>query len=140
MLLQAAAGDGGSEAASRLSNAIREHIVSIYSNSGNWPVMVQIYLSLEKLGMKLAQVGLVRTSQDMRIFAQRFSVNQPLFNIVDVGQGKERADHKIKGKHTKESILRQMLNSLLKKCFALLATTLLVGTSSLVAAMMLAIF
>lgn len=59
--------------------------------------MVQIYLSLEKLAIKLAQVGLLRTQQDMRIFAQRFSVNQPLFNIVDVGHGKERADHKIKG-------------------------------------------
>jgi hypothetical protein len=91
-LLQAAAGDGGSEAASRLY-----HVASVHSNSGNWPVMVQIYLSLDKLAMKLAQVGLVRTPSELRIFAQRFSVNQPLFSIIDVGQGKERADHKIKG-------------------------------------------
>ena len=26
-----------------------------------------------------------------------FSLNQPLFSFVDVGSGKERADHKIKG-------------------------------------------
>jgi hypothetical protein len=96
-LLQAAAGDGGSEAASRLYHAIRNHIASVYSNSGNWPIMVQLYLSLDKLAMKLAQVGLLRAPSDFRAFTQRFSVNQPLFSIIDVGQGKERADHKIKG-------------------------------------------
>ncbi|KAJ4316835.1 hypothetical protein N0V94_005248 [Neodidymelliopsis sp. IMI 364377] len=58
--------------------------------------MVQIYLSLDKLAFKLQQVGLLRHPQELRTFAQRFSVNQPLFSIVDVGQGKERADHKIK--------------------------------------------
>lgn len=56
--------------------------------------MVQIYLSLEKLGIKLAQSGLLRTPQELRIFIQRFNVNQPLFNIIDVGHGKERADYK----------------------------------------------
>jgi hypothetical protein len=96
-LLQAAGGDGGSEAASRLYHAIRNHVASLYSNSGNWPIMVHVYLSLDKLAAKLAQVGLLRTPSELRSFAQRFCVNQPLFSIIDVGQGKERADHKIKG-------------------------------------------
>ncbi|KAJ4340864.1 hypothetical protein N0V87_002218 [Didymella glomerata] len=95
-LLQAAGGDGGSEAASRLYHAIHNHISSLYSNSGNWPVMVQIYLSLDKLAFKLQQVGLLRHPGEMRTFAQRFSTNQSLFSIIDVGHGKERADHKIK--------------------------------------------
>ncbi|KAH7073765.1 hypothetical protein BKA63DRAFT_566941 [Paraphoma chrysanthemicola] len=95
-LLQAAGGDGGSEAASRLHHAIRSHVASLHSNSGSWPVMVQVYLSLDKLAMKLAQVGLLRSPSELRSFAQRFCVNQPLFSIIDVGQGKERADHKIK--------------------------------------------
>lgn len=97
-LLQAAGADGGSEAASRLYHAIRTHVASLYSNSGSWPVMAQVYLSLDKLAMKLALVGLLRSPQELRAFAQRFSVNQPLFSVVDVGQGKERADHKIKGR------------------------------------------
>lgn len=95
-LLQAANGDGGSEAASRLYNAIRDHVASLYNNSGHWPIMVQVYLSLEKLAIKLAQVGLIQSPLEFRTFAQRFSINQPLFSIIDVGQGKERADHKIK--------------------------------------------
>ena len=59
--------------------------------------MVQIYLSLDKLAIKLASVGLLRSPQEFRAFAQSFNVNQPLFSIIDVGHGKERADHKIKG-------------------------------------------
>lgn len=59
--------------------------------------MAQIYVSLDKLALKLQQVGLLRHPQELRTFAQRFSVNQSLFSIIDVGQGKERADHKIKG-------------------------------------------
>ncbi|CAN9132075.1 unnamed protein product [Alternaria alternata] len=58
--------------------------------------MVQVYLSLDKLSQKLASVGLLRSPQELRAFAQRFSVNQPLFSVIDVGHGKERADHKIK--------------------------------------------
>ncbi|KAF1917944.1 hypothetical protein BDU57DRAFT_514446 [Ampelomyces quisqualis] len=95
-LLQAASGDGGSEAASRLNHAIRNHVAPFHSNSGNWPIMVHVYLSLEKLASKLASVGLLRSPSELRVFAQRFSVNQPLFSIIDVGQGKERADHKIR--------------------------------------------
>lgn len=59
--------------------------------------MVQIYVSLDKLAVKLFQVGLLRNQFELRTFAQNFSVNQPLFSIIDVGQGKERADYKIKG-------------------------------------------
>ncbi|KAF2640960.1 hypothetical protein P280DRAFT_469634 [Massarina eburnea CBS 473.64] len=95
-LLQAAGGDGGSEAASRLQHAIRDHIASLYHNSGNWPIMVQIYVSLDKLAQKLTSVGMLRHPTELRTFAQGFSMNQALFSIIDVGHGKERADHKIK--------------------------------------------
>ncbi|KAF2266099.1 hypothetical protein CC78DRAFT_615404 [Lojkania enalia] len=91
-----AGANGGSEAASRLQLAIREHINQFYSNSGTWPIMCHIYLSLDKLAHKLAQVGFLRHPQEMRAFAQSFSVNQPLFSIIDVGHGKERADYRIK--------------------------------------------
>jgi hypothetical protein len=59
--------------------------------------MVQIYVSLDKLAAKLSQVGLLRSAHELRAFSQNFGVNQPLFSIIDVGQGKERADYKIKG-------------------------------------------
>ncbi|KAF2118679.1 hypothetical protein BDV96DRAFT_487270 [Lophiotrema nucula] len=58
--------------------------------------MVHIYVSLDKLAQKLTQVGLLKGGYEFRAFAQSFSVNQPLFSIIDVGQGKERADYRIK--------------------------------------------
>lgn len=91
------AGNGGSEAASKLQYAIREHIASIYSNSAGWSIVVQIYVSLDKLAQKLAQVGLLKNPHDLRAFGQEFGINQALFSIIDVGQGKERSDFKIKG-------------------------------------------
>ena len=60
--------------------------------------MVHIYVSMDKLGQKLASVELLERPNELRAFAQSFSVNQPLFSFIDVGQGKERADHRIKGK------------------------------------------
>lgn len=96
-LLRAGA-NGGSEAAFKLQQAIRDHIMSIDPAAGRWSIMVQIYVSLDKLAQKLYQVGLLGSPAEFRAFAQAFNVNQPLFNIIDVGHGKERADHKIKGK------------------------------------------
>ncbi|KAF2002989.1 hypothetical protein P154DRAFT_520350 [Amniculicola lignicola CBS 123094] len=95
-MLLAAGANGGSEAASKLQQAIKEHIATLYSNSGSWPIMVNIFVSLDKLAAKLAQVGLLKHPTEMRGFAQSFSVNQPLFSIIDVGHGKERADFRIK--------------------------------------------
>ncbi|KAF2660893.1 hypothetical protein K491DRAFT_688013 [Lophiostoma macrostomum CBS 122681] len=98
MLLQAAA-DGGSEAASKLQQAIREHVVSLYSDSNSaasWPIVTHIYLSLDKFAQTLVKAGILKLQQDFRAFAQAFSVNQPLFSIIDVGFGKERADYRLK--------------------------------------------
>ena len=106
------AGNGGSEAASKLQYAIREHIASIYSNSAGWSIVVQIYVSLDKLAQKLAQVGLLKNPHDLRAFGQEFGINQALFSIIDVGQGKERSDFKIKGIVAWQDKLSRLLTNL----------------------------
>lgn len=95
-LLQAAGAEGGSEAATRLDRALRAHISSLYENSGNWSITVQVYLSLDKLAKTLCSNGLLRAPSEMRNFVQEFNINQPLFSIIDVGYGKERADFKLR--------------------------------------------
>ncbi|OCK74858.1 C-x8-C-x5-C-x3-H type zinc finger protein [Lepidopterella palustris CBS 459.81] len=95
MLLNAGR-DGGSDAAHRLQKEIRAHILKQYENAGHWSIMVQIYANLEGLAWKLASVGIIKSPQDLQEFARSFSLNQPLFSFIDVGSGKERADHKIK--------------------------------------------
>ena len=75
--------------------------------------MVQIYANFEGLGRKLSSVGIIKTPQDLHAFARSFSLNQPLFSFVDVGSGKERADHKIKGEWTTSMRLSDFLNHLI---------------------------
>lgn len=58
--------------------------------------MVYVVANFEGLSRKLASIGILRSPADLHIFARAFSCNQPLFSFVDVGMGKERADHKIK--------------------------------------------
>lgn len=60
--------------------------------------MVQIYCNFDGLSRKLAQVGILKSPGELYQFARAFSLSQPLFSFVDVGSGKERADHKVKGK------------------------------------------
>ncbi|GME53878.1 c-x8-c-x5-c-x3-h type zinc finger protein [Neofusicoccum parvum] len=95
-LLRAGA-EGGSDAAHKLQSEIRNHILDVYEGaSGSWSIMVHIYANLEGLSRKLASVGIIRSPAELQVFARAFSLHQPLFNFIDVGSGKERADHKIK--------------------------------------------
>jgi hypothetical protein len=49
------------------------------------------------LAKKLAGCGIAKSPTEVWNFCRAFTLNQPLFDIVDVGMGKERADHKIRG-------------------------------------------
>jgi len=59
--------------------------------------MVQIYANFEGLSRKLAQVGILKSPGELQAFARGFNYAHALINFNDVGSGKERADHKIKG-------------------------------------------
>lgn len=88
---------GGVEAASRLAAAIKDHIAELYPNEGSdWRSVVQIYLNLDGLSRKLYACDIVN-SYTFADFIRDFNSTSPLINIIDVGQGKERADHKVRG-------------------------------------------
>ncbi|KAF2817008.1 uncharacterized protein BDZ99DRAFT_470076 [Mytilinidion resinicola] len=95
-MLLSAAREGGSDAAHRLNTAIRSHILSMYENAGQWAIMVQIFANFDGLSHKLASLNIIKHPSELNAFAQSFNLNQPLFSFLDVGRGKERADHKIK--------------------------------------------
>lgn len=94
-LLRAVA-EGGAEAAHTLHQDIK-HLLQDKEVNPSCTVKVDIYLSLDDLSRKLAAVGILDTAGSMYSFVHAFNLAQPLFSIVDVGRGKERADHKIKG-------------------------------------------
>lgn len=89
---------GGAEAAQSLNSEIRNYITSTMGASGEVDIVVNIFLNLRGLASKLAACGIIQNPPDLLNWTAAFSVNQSLFSIIDVGVGKERADHKIKGK------------------------------------------
>ena len=60
-------------------------------------VMVRAYANLKGLAQACVQSRKMRHSADLNLFAVGFTKRQALFDIVDVGAGKERADNKIRG-------------------------------------------
>jgi len=75
---------------------VKNQLKNIYpkSNVGDWSVIVQIAMSVPGLTKKLFEVGVIQNSEQLTEFARGFTYSQPLFSIVDVGKGKERADAK----------------------------------------------
>ncbi|CAK4028750.1 hypothetical protein AC579_6757 [Lecanosticta acicola] len=90
--------DGGAEAAQKLYVGLREHLQSIYpdANVSDWNIVVQVVLNLQGLATKLQSCGLISNPNELLAFGRAFGLAQPLFSFVDVGGGKERADHKIR--------------------------------------------
>jgi hypothetical protein len=90
---------GASEAAHKLLVSIKNHVQGL--GIGNeLPICVNIYANLGGLSGKLTYMGLIGNPSDMHTFVRAFNTSQPLFNFVDVGSGKEKADHKLRGSST----------------------------------------
>jgi len=65
-------------------------------NTEEWNVIVQVILNLDGLSKKLQACGIVKNPNEVYAFARAFGRTQPLFSFIDVGAGKEQADHKIR--------------------------------------------
>jgi len=89
--------DGGSGAAHTLLDGIKKYVQNKHPESTNWSIMVQIYANFDGLSKKLTSIGVLESPSEFHEFIRAFNLNQALFQFVDVGIGKERADHKIKG-------------------------------------------
>ena len=87
---------GGAEAAYQLLSKIEDHLGSL-EGAKHWKILVRLYVNLEGLIRKCLDLGLLQDEKTLRHFCAGFTQSQPLFDIVDAGHGKERADHKIKG-------------------------------------------
>ncbi|KAL8640908.1 MAG: hypothetical protein Q9226_008693 [Calogaya cf. arnoldii] len=86
---------GGGEAANRLLNSIKHHLQQ-YEGAVHWKIIIRVYANIEGLLKKFAYIGFTEEEKGLRQFVAGFTQSQPLFDFVDAGQGKERADHKIK--------------------------------------------
>ena len=93
-----AGADGGAKAAEQLHARIRRHIAATYpeSNTQDWSIVVHVILNVDGLSKTLKACGIINSTADLQAFGRAFTRTQPLFSFVDVGFGKEQADHKIR--------------------------------------------
>lgn len=73
----------------------------------HWRIIVRVYANLEGLSKKYTYIDFIEEKKVLRHFVAGFTQSQPLFDFIDAGQGKERADHKIKGLCTHLSKFRR---------------------------------
>ncbi|TDZ37070.1 hypothetical protein C8035_v008222 [Colletotrichum spinosum] len=93
--------DGGAEAGYLLWNEIKTYITEAYPEaaSEDWSIVVQVVLNLDGLAKKLHSLGIIANTaleRTLADFGRGFGRAQPLFSFIDVGAGKESADHKIR--------------------------------------------
>lgn len=87
---------GGGYAAQELKNQIRIHLQSKYPDTSidNWNVIVHFYANMDGLAKVLASRRILSNWPDLHRFASGFGRANSLFSFVDVGYGKDKADHK----------------------------------------------
>ncbi|KAI0778162.1 hypothetical protein BD413DRAFT_684062 [Trametes elegans] len=90
---------GGRQAAALLTKGLTDHLASIEPSESSVPSRGQVWLTIycNKSGLveTLTSNG-VCTVEEFEAFMLGFNQSSPLFSIVDVGNGKEAADSKIK--------------------------------------------
>jgi hypothetical protein len=61
-------------------------------------IIARLYANLEGLSEACFKAGIISSPQVMKDFAKGFTQGRTLFDFVDVGAGKDRADEKIIGR------------------------------------------
>lgn len=88
--------EGGQEAAQHLESRTIDYLKGHY-NGSQWRIIVRIFIGLDGLYGVYQRMELVNHLNVLRQFMIGFGKARGLFDVVDVGRGKERADHKLKG-------------------------------------------
>ena len=89
---------GGKEAAAALSSSVREYVHKAAPGlSSDYKILARIYANIKGLGDVCHKAGILTKSSTIEEFARGFTGSKHLFDFVDVGMGKDRADEKISG-------------------------------------------
>ena len=103
---------GGKEAANRLWNDIRNEVDHRMPDLiQKYKIVVRVYTNLKGLGYICHRKGILESPNHIEDFARGFTGSKTLFDFVDVGVGKDRADEKISGTFTTEQTQRMLLTS-----------------------------
>ncbi|KAI4122576.1 MAG: hypothetical protein LQ338_005732 [Usnochroma carphineum] len=89
---------GGWKAADQIVNAVRSILSDVDASLGGAEIILQAYAGMERLASFLLRHNHINEDNDLYQFVTGMNARRPLFDCVDVGWGKERADNKITGK------------------------------------------
>ncbi|KAF4284566.1 hypothetical protein KXW98_003148 [Aspergillus fumigatus] len=87
---------GASEAALRLTQAVRNYLKDTPLGSEDVPIVVRIFANLTGLAKSLVTYNDIDHEDKMREFAENFTNSRAEFDFVNVGRGKENADSKMR--------------------------------------------
>ena len=90
----------GNRGGLELANRLREEVLSLLqrnADSRDWDIIVSFYIDVGTLFAKCVSADIKISEDCLREFACGFTQAQPLFDLVDVGHGREQAVLKIQG-------------------------------------------
>ncbi len=89
---------GGKEAAHMLWAAVRDYAQQkIPGLSSDYKIVTRVYANLKGLGDVCHRAGILESPSIMEDFMRGFTGSKQLFDFIDVGSGKDRADDKVSG-------------------------------------------
>jgi hypothetical protein len=87
---------GAREAALSLQREVMNYLNDTSLNSDNVTVLVRIFVNLHGLATKMRSLDIIQSENDMRMFAVSFNNSRAEFDLINVGNGKENADSKMR--------------------------------------------
>lgn len=117
---------GGVKVAAELCSEIKKYIDTLFPGS-DLGIVLHMYANLGGLSGMLVHNKIIQSPAELYYFARGFNNSkltkyeksclsnalqgQDMFNLVDVGSGKEQADHKLRGKVLKRIELKTLINT-----------------------------
>ncbi|MCJ1372024.1 hypothetical protein MMC20_003245 [Loxospora ochrophaea] len=87
---------GGKEAAGILWGTVRDYVdKNVPDLSSDYKIVTRVYANLKGLGEVCNRSGILEKPSIIEDFARGFTSSKQLFDFVDVGYGKDRADDKL---------------------------------------------
>ena len=88
---------GGAQAAHALYTEVQQYLKANGESNENMEVMAIIFFNKQVPSQALLDAGIIQTSHQFNEFLWSFTSSRSLFQVVDCGPGKERADAKLRG-------------------------------------------
>lgn len=91
---------GGQNAATQLSTALEDYISSNFPSITTPKIMTKIYANVKGLSDLCVKGGIINEPTLLDDFVRGFNGTVPLFDLVDIGAGNDKAHDKIGGRQS----------------------------------------